>query len=147
MIEQVTFLLALVGYAGLTFTAVRSALGTLPRGLWRGVVLVIVLHVLLVWTVRYEWRLGEATRNGFGGFVLFHGALIAILASTVLSERVARVLIWAAFFVVSAGVIGATLRYDVVAVYRIPVLLVALVGLVGLTIALRRRRPGLVPAD
>lgn len=138
--EFITFLLAPIGYAGLTLTAVMAARGRLPRVFWRAVVLVIVTHVTLVWHVRYEWQFSEATRNGYPGFLLFHGALAAILASVVSGERAARMLIIGAFAVVTAGAIGATFRYEVVAMYRIPVLALAIAGAAGLLGAFRARR-------
>lgn len=139
MLEFVTFLLAVLGYAGLTFTAVAAAWGRLPARLWRGVAVVIVVHVLLVWSVRYEWQFAEATRNGYAGFLLFHGALLAIIASLLLHERIARWLIWAAFLVVSAGALGAVFIYEEVALYRIPVVLFAVAGSGGLLWAVVRR--------
>jgi hypothetical protein len=143
MLERGTFLLAVIGYAGLTATAVIAAHGRLPVRFWRAMALVILLHVWLVWTVRYEWRLAEAIRNGYVGFLAFHGALAMIMASVMVAERNARVLVWAAFAVVSLGAIGAVFRYDVVTVYRTPVILIALVGTVALIRAywLEHRRP------
>jgi hypothetical protein len=141
MLERITFLLAVIGYAGLATTAVLAALGRFPRRLWRGVVLVIVVHVILVW-VRYEGRFAEATRNGYLGFLVFHGALALIIASMFVVERRARVHVWAAFAIVSVGAVGAVSRYEVVAAYRAPVLLTAVAGAVGLARAywLKRRR-------
>jgi hypothetical protein len=105
-------------------------------------VVVIVVHVLLVW-VRYEWRVAEAIRNGYLGFLLFHGALALIVASMFLADRTARILVWAAFATVSVGAIGAVWRYEVVAVYRAPVLLTAVAGAVGLARAYRLKGHGL----
>jgi hypothetical protein len=140
MLESLTFFLAILGYTGLTLTAVAIAWGRLPVWLWRGVAAIILVHVLLVWSVRYGWQFGEATRNGYVGFLLFHTALVAILASVLLRERVARWLIWGAFVIVSIGALGATFRYEVVALYRIPVMLAALVGTSGLIWAYSTRR-------
>jgi hypothetical protein len=132
MLERITFLLAVAGYGGLMITAVRAASGPLPKRFWRAVALVIVTHVVLVWTVRYHWQLAEATRNGYVGFIVFHGALMLIVASLLLRERTARVLVWAACAIVTAGAMGAVFRYDVVAAYRAPVTLIALAGAVGI---------------
>lgn len=141
MLERITFLLAVVGYAGLTTTALLAALRRLPIVFWRGVALVIVSHVVLVWMVRYDWQLASATRNGYVGFLVFHGALALIVASLFLRERSARVLVWAAFAVVSLGALGAVFRYDVVAIYRAPVMLAAAVGAGGLARACYLSRP------
>lgn len=141
----ITFLLAMIGYAGLTAVVVLSLRGSVPMRFWRAVAGVILIHVAMVWTFRYEWQFALAVRNGYAGFLMFHGSLAAILISTVSGARLARVLIRAAFVVVSAGAIGATFLYEVVAVYRVPVIACALVGGGGLlwTAAvnwLRRRR-------
>jgi hypothetical protein len=132
MLERITFLLAVIGYAGLTTTALLAALRRLPVVFWRGVALVIVSHVAMVWTVRYDWQLASATRNGYVGFLVFHGALAAIIASLFLAERSARVFVWIAFAIVSFGALGAVFRYEVVAIYRAPVILAAAVGACGL---------------
>lgn len=128
-LESITFFLALVGYTGLTVTTVMASCGRLPNALWRATAGIIVLHVLLVWHVRYEWQLAEATRHGYAGFLLFHGALAAILAATFSPFRAARALVTAAFFVVSLGAIAATSKYEVVSGYRVPVLVLAAFGL------------------
>jgi hypothetical protein len=132
MLERITFLLAVIGYAGLTTTALLAALRRLPVVFWRGVALVIVTHVVLVWMVRYDWQFASATRNGYVGFLAFHGALALIVASLFLGDRRARVLIWSAFAIVSLGALGAVFRYEVVAIYRAPVMLAAAVGAGGL---------------
>jgi hypothetical protein len=143
--EFITFLLAAIGYAGLTMAAVFAARGHVPVLFWRSVAAVILMHVVLVWVVRYEGQLSEAIRNGYVGFVLFHGALLAILASVVLPDRLARPLIMGAFAVVTVGALGAVFRYEVVAQYRIPVVLCAILGSAGSIRAYRsqQRRPTL----
>ena len=140
MAEFITFLLAPVGYAGLTITAVAAARSHVPLRFWRGVAIVIATHVALVWSVRYEGQLSEATRNGYVGFVLFHGALVAILISTVLHERLARPLILGAFVAVTIGALAAVFLYEIVANYRIPVVLCAMLGSIGLIHASRVRQ-------
>ncbi|MGQ0702248.1 MAG: hypothetical protein ACT4PM_03845 [Gemmatimonadales bacterium] len=132
MLERVTFLLAVAGYAGLTLTAALGAFGRFPRRLLPVAVLVIVAHVALVWSGRYEWDFGQATRNGYAGFLLFHAALALIIASIFVSQRLAKRFVWIAFAVVSVGALGAVFRYDVVAAYRVPVILLAAGGLTAL---------------
>jgi hypothetical protein len=58
-------------------------------------------------------------------------------ASAFAAERVARPLLVAAFGVVTLGALGAVFRYDMVAIYCVPVILVAIGGVVGF---LRARR-------
>ena len=146
MLEFITFLLAPIGYAGLTLIALKAAGGAVPVGLLRGVAVVILSHVLLVWIVRYEGQFGEATRNGYLGFVLFHSTLAAIVASIFVGERLARRLIVVAFGIVTLGAVGAVFRYDVVAIYRLPVVLCAILGIVGLTRVYWLKRRRAVPA-
>lgn len=140
MLEFVTFLLAPIGYAGLTLAALKAARGAVPVILLRSVAVVILSHVILVWVVRYEGQVSEATRNGYVGFVLFHVTLLAIVASVFVGERLARRLIVAAFGLVTIGAIGAVFRYDAVSRYRIPVIVLAVVGIAGLARAYRLRR-------
>lgn len=133
MLEFLTFLLAPIGYAGLTATMLVAARGRWPDALARVTVGVILTHVFLVWHVRYGWQFSEATRNGYGGFVIFHTALAAIVASLAVELRVARRLIAGAFAAVTIGAVAATFKYEVVANYRIPVLVIATTGIAGLT--------------
>lgn len=146
MIERLTFLLAIAGYAGLTTTAALAALRSFPARFWHAVAIAIVAHVALVWAARYEWQFAAATRNGYFGFIIFHGALALIVASVFVAARTARTFVWLAFVIVSIGAIGAVFRYDVVAVYKIPVLALAVGGTIGLLrgfqLARRRALPG-----
>ncbi len=138
MVEFLTFVLALAGFAGLTATMLLSRAGPVPRPLWLVTNAVVATHVLLVWMIRYEWQLAQATRNGYAGFVIFHTALAVMLTSTLLGDRSARRLILAAFAVVSVGALGAVFRYEVVAIYRVPVILLVVAGAAGV-VKLRRR--------
>jgi hypothetical protein len=131
-VETLTFVLAVVGYAGLTVAVIATTRGPVPHWLWRPTVFVIVTHVLLVWSVRYEWQLSQATRNGYAGFALFHTALAFILLSVFAGEAAARVLMRVAFTIVTVGALGAVFRYDEVAMYRLPIMVMAAVGLVAL---------------
>ena len=130
--EFITFLLAPIGYLGLMIAAVRAARRRHTIVFRRMVAAVIVTHVFLVWSVKYGWQLSEATRNGYTGFVLFHAALLAIVASVFVRDRLARRLLVSAFGVVTVGALGAVYLYDEVKAYRIPVIAIALVGLTGL---------------
>jgi hypothetical protein len=127
-VETVTFALAMLGFAGLAASAALAA--------WRRPSLLVALptsaaiaaHVALVWAFRYGGSLAQATRNGYAGFVIFHAALLAIVASLLVPRRVASWLLLAAFAAVCVGAIGAVFRYNVVAVYRVPVIACALAG-------------------
>lgn len=138
-----TFALAVAGYAGLTAAVILYARGRAHPLLWRLTTAVIVLHVLLVWSERYEWRLAAATRNGYAGFVVFHAALAWILVASFRPPRQAALASVPAFAIVTVGAVGAVFRYAEVAPYRWVVLALALAGAAALaTVAARRwRRP------
>lgn len=128
----ITFLLAMIGYAGLTLVVLLSLRGNVPFLLWRSIAAVISTHVLMVWMFRYGWEFELAVRNGYAGFAMFHAAWMMILVSIAAGRKLARILIQVAFVVVTIGATGATFLYDVVAVYRVPVILCALAGSGGL---------------
>ena len=137
----ITFLLAMMGYGGLTVVVVLTSLGReIPRRFWWIVTAIVVAHVSMIWAVRYDWDFALAVRNGYAGFVLFHLAFLMIVASAFLHERIARTLIRIAFGVVTVGAAGATFLYDAVAIYRIPVLLCAAAGVGSLVRAFLMRR-------
>ncbi len=131
-IASLTFPLAILGYIGLTAIALLTASGrTLPIW-WRLIVLVIATHVLLVWHFHYGWQIASATRNGYAGFLLFHSSLTGLVVSTVVPERIRNRLLWAVYFIVTMGAIGAVFRYAHVAPYRVAVLACAVIGIGGL---------------
>jgi hypothetical protein len=132
MLEFFTFLLAAIGYAGLALTAVIAAHRAVPAALLRLVAVIIASHVALVWAFRYEGQLGQATRNGYFGFLVFHTALLAVVGSVFVADRLARRLVIAAFGIVTIGAVGAVFRYEEVAMYRVPVILCAILGVGGL---------------
>ena len=144
MLQFVTFLLAPVGYALLTLVAIRAASGRVPRALLQATAAIVLVHVVLVWTVHYGGAFSQATRNGYAGFILFHTALAGIVASVFLGDRMARRALIAAFAVVTVGALAAVFRYEVVALYRLPVAATAIAGTAGLAHAYVRRRAGLV---
>lgn len=140
MLEFVTFLLAPIAYAGLAVAAVQANRERSSPTLRRSVAAVALAHVTLVWSVRYGGQLSVATRNGYSGFLLFHTALVAIVASAFVAERVARRLLVTAFGVVTLGALGAVFVEDVVSIYRVPVVLTAIGGGIGLVRSYRARR-------
>jgi len=118
----VTFALAILGYLGLTSTVVIAARTGFPRRWWRIVVAIIVSHVTLVWSVRYGGDFSLAIRNGYFGFILFHSALAMIMTSLFLPVHWARPMVDVCFLIVSAGALGAVFIYEVVDMYRLPVI-------------------------
>ena len=128
-IETITFLAAITGYAGLTANMVLVASGRHRPVHMTPVALIVFAHVLMVWHYRYEWEIAQATRNGYAGFVIFHVALLGILSAPVAGKHLARRLVAFSFLVAAMGASGAVMRYEEVAVYRIPVLVCDLAGL------------------
>ena len=131
-IETITFLAAIAGYAGLTANMALIAADRHRRQYMMPVALIVFAHVLMVWHFRYEWEITQATRNGYAGFVIFHAALLGILAAPLAGNRWARRLVACSFLVAAMGASGAVMRYDEVAVYRLPVFVCDLVGLSAL---------------
>ena len=138
--EQVTFLLAVVGYAGLTVSALLAARGRVAPWLTRSTAVVVVTHVALVWTVRYDWSWAQATKNGYAGAVIFHSALALIVASVFVAPRLATRLIITAFAIVSVGAVAAVFMDEAVVVYRPVVIGLAVIGAVGVAAAARHGR-------
>lgn len=128
----ITFFMAILGYVGLTFTVTLTARGKHWIGVWRIVAVIIFVHVLMVWMFRYGWQFDLAVRNGYAGFVIFHSALISILISTFCNRDLGQKLIHVSFVIVTMGALGASFRYDVVAMYRMVVIVCAVVGGIGL---------------
>jgi len=139
MLDQFTFLLAVAGYAGL---AAMVAIGRQPGAavLRRVTAAAIVTHVALVWGARYGGSLAAATRNGYAGFLIFHAALVLIITSLFVRDTRANLFSRVAFAIVTVGAIGAVFRYDVVAMHRIPVILIAIFG-VGAGVRTYRSTP------
>ena len=124
-----TFALAIIGYIGLTASVIDGfRRGKVSFWLWRPAGLIIVTHVIMVWAFRYQWEFGHSVRNGYFGFILFHTALLIILMSMLMSSTRARFPLLAAYLIVTAGALGASFRYEIVAMYRIQVILGAATG-------------------
>ncbi len=138
-LENFTFLLAFLGYIGLSANLVLTARGTYSRPAIALVALVAVAHVYLVWAFRYDWQYAMAVRNGYAGFFIFHAALLSIISAPFVPPSICKPLIVLSFLIVSAGASGAVFRYEVVSIYRIPVLLNAGLGL-GFLVYDRYRR-------
>jgi hypothetical protein len=138
--EIVTFLLAMIGYAGLTALVLLSVNGFLAVSLLRLIAFIILIHVILVWAFRYQFQLSQAIRNGYAGFLVFHAALIGIIASNFLSRVRALMIVRGSFLIVTVGAAGAVFRYDEVSIYRIPVILCAATGIIALAISYKRSK-------
>jgi len=127
----ITFLLAMIGYAGMTIVILLSLKNKIPFLLWHVVTTVVLTHVIMVWTYRYGWQFSYSVRNGYSGFIIFHTALLIILISNAARKK-ALFLIRLSFLIVTMGAVGASFRYEIVEIYRIPVILCAATGCGGL---------------
>lgn len=132
LIEEITFFAAITGYVGLTANMVLVALNRHRRAWMWPVAIIVFAHVFMVWHYRYAWEIAQAVRNGYAGFVIFHAALLGILASPLAATRYTRMLVAFSFVVAALGASGAVLRYDEVAIYRLPVFLCDAAGLTAL---------------
>jgi hypothetical protein len=132
--EFLTFFLAVSGYATLTVACVLAGRRGehIPRGLVRATAFIVVTHVVMVWTVRYQWQFELATRNGFAPFLIFHTALALIVAAAFVGNVLSRRFLWTAFPVVTLGALGAVFTYDFVALYRVPVVVLGAIGMAGI---------------
>ncbi len=128
-LETFTFLLAFLGYFGLLVNLVLVTRGTCSRTAVALAALIAVAHVYLVWACRYDWQFAMAVRNGYAGFFIFHSALLFIVAAAFVPSVICKPLIILSFLIVSAGASGAVFRYEVVSIYRIPVLIIGGLGL------------------
>ena len=80
-----------------------------------------------------------AVRNGYAGFFIFHSALLFIVTAPFVPPVICKPLIVLSFLIVSAGASGAVFRYEMVSIYRIPVLINAGLGLGYLVYSLYRK--------
>ncbi|MCD2197617.1 hypothetical protein LQ327_30025 [Actinomycetospora endophytica] len=131
----VTFGLAFLGYLGLCAAAVGQVLGRASRRLIMITAAVVLGHVLLVWQVRYGWSVAAARAAGLAPVIVFHVALVLIVAAALAPGRWSKPLILLAFPVVTVGALGAVFGRQIVADYRWPVISVA--GATVVVIAIR----------
>jgi hypothetical protein len=136
--ETLTFVLAVVAYAGLSLAAILAIRGRPPQWLSVAVALVAVVHVALVWHFRFEWDFARSMRNGYVPFAIFHAALGAIVLAAFTSGKTAARLTIASFLVVTLGALGAVFSVPAVSMYRIPVIVIAAIGLIRVIANLRR---------
>ncbi len=130
MEELITFGLAFIAYLMLASSVLLHAYGKLTRVLPVALAVTVSVHVGLVWALRFGWSISFALEKSVPGFVIFHGALALIIASTVARRPWMERLLLLAFPIVTAGASGAVFRYEYVEVYRYPLLVTALVTVV-----------------
>ena len=136
--DAITFGLAAVGYILLAKdTALRLAgrrwtvLGILTA-------LVVLAHVTLVWTFRFEWSFLDAWQKSPVAFLIFHSALLLILIAPLTAPRTRDRLTWLTFAIVSAGALPAPFRYPELQLLALP-LLAAFTAVVAVFLLTRSR--------
>jgi hypothetical protein len=138
--DDITFGLALVGFAMLASDAARSCRGSGSRAWTVATVAVVLAHVGCVWGLRYGFDAAAMWRKGAVVFVLFHGAALALVAAAFLRESWRRRCVVAAFGVVCVGALPAPVRYPELALLRWPVLAIAAAA-AGAIVRGGRRQP------
>jgi hypothetical protein len=93
MTETIVFLGAFLAYTGLGISTTLTWQGVFHRRLALGVAVIVTSHVFGVWSHRYAWEFDQAVRNGYGGFLIFHAALLAINAALFMQDRYSVLLI------------------------------------------------------
>jgi hypothetical protein len=122
MQDALIFGLAYVGYVLVGANVVLHFWGRPRRALMAIMAAVVLLHVLLVWSLRFEWSLTYAWEKSPAGFLIFHTALVLLVAAVLAREPWSRRLLLVAFPIVTAGGLGAAFKYDFLAGYRVPLL-------------------------
>ncbi len=133
--ELLTFGLATAAYASLALDTALAA----KRPVSIATAALALTHVFLVWHVRFGWSIATATTRGWGGFVVFHAALALIVAAAAAPAPWAKRFVFAAFPVVTVGTVSAVFRYEFVAIWRWPVIAIAIAGAAGLVHRLKAR--------
>ena len=122
----ITFALAYLGYVLLCVDVVLHASRRPLRLLTLAMVLVVVVHVGMVWGLRFGWSLEMALIKGWTGFIAFHVALVILIAASIVAEPWSGRLLLIAFPIVTLGAVVASFKYDFVAIYRWPLVIAAL---------------------
>ena len=122
----ITFALAYLGYVLLCVDVVLHASRRPLRLLTLAMLLVVVVHVGMVWGLRFGWSLEMALSKGWTGFIAFHVALVILIAASISAEPWSGRLLLIAFPIITLGAIVASFKYDFVAIYRWPLVIAAL---------------------
>lgn len=141
--DDVTFGLALIGYALLSADFARQHTGRSSTPHSVATATVVTAHVLCVWGLRFDWSVAQMWQKSVAGFLLFHSALLLIVAIPALRDR-RRPATNAAFALVTAGALPAPFRYPELSLSALPLFAIAALSL-GCVI--RARRGGLVDDD
>lgn len=138
--DDLTFGLAIVGYALLAADFALEHRSGSHRSLGWLTLLVVFAHVVCVWAFRFEWSLQRMLDKSLAGFLLFHGALLAIVAARFSAGTRRRAITTGAFALVTAGAVPAPLRYPELSLLTLPVFAIAVGGIAVAVQGARRRR-------
>lgn len=136
-----TFGLAMIGYGLLGADLVCQHTRRPCRPLSAAVALVVLCHVVCVWHFRFDWSLASMIEKSLVGALLFHSALLAILAAPLLHHR-RRPITTFAFTLVTVGAVPAPLRYPELGLLMLPVLTIAIASIAGAAMGRRRAQGG-----
>ena len=131
--DNITFGLALIGYALLAADAARRFVGRRSSILTMFTAGVVLAHVVCVWAFRFEWSFSRMWQKSIFGFLV-------IVASVLAHGRLRDRLVMAAFAIVCVGAIPAPFRYPEIEMLRLPVPAVFVVAVVWVLLQRRSRR-------
>ncbi len=127
--DEVTFGLALIGFALLALDAAQRLRAHRSASLTRVTAVVVVSHVACVWAFRFGGSLAAMLDKGVPAFLVFHGALAFLLIATFVREPWRTRAVVFAFVVVCCGAVPAPFRYPELALLRLPVLAIAIAAI------------------
>lgn len=138
--DDVTFGLALIGYALLATQFVRVHAKHETRRLAIVTATVVTAHVACIWGLRFDWSLTHMLDKSLPGFVIFHTALLLILIAPLLRRKPRVRVTTAAFVLVTAGALPAPFRYPELSLMLLPLVAIAATA-IGYVVITKRRSP------
>jgi hypothetical protein len=138
--DDVTFGLALIGYALLAIQFARVHAKRETRGLAIVTATVVTAHVACIWGLRFDWSLTLMLDKSLPGFAIFHTALLLILMAPLLRGKLCVLVTTAAFGLVTAGALPAPFRYPELSLLLLPLVAIAATA-IGHVVVTKRRSP------
>tara|TARA_R110002094_G_scaffold101533_4_gene101487 strand:- start:539 stop:964 length:426 start_codon:yes stop_codon:yes gene_type:complete len=138
--DDVTFGLALIGYALLAVQFVCAHTKREARVLAIVTATVVVAHVACVWGLRFDWSLSAMLDKSLPGFVIFHSALLLILLAPAVRGANRAWVTTAAFALVTAGALPAPFRYPELSLLLLPLVAIAATAVGWVIVSKQRQR-------
>lgn len=129
--DDVTFGLALLGYALLAWQFVATHRGHVSLRLSMATATVVATHVACVWGLRFDWSVARMIDKSLPGFVIFHSALLLALSAPLANGTRHRWLTTGAFALVTAGALPAPFRYPELSLLTLPLFAIAVAAAIG----------------